>query len=296
MTPFGVILFTSNMCYCGYMMQGNSKLAEHLAETVYCGESIDLKKVQEGIRHYSFLNRDHPLVVKLLDDQYVVLTKFGSVTFWNVENKLRQRFLSEIKPFVKSKKEHYSYDENTEVYDGAEETKITFDKIYLTKLNTDHIKIISYVLSQSVALERYEDDLEKSLSEIGTIVENLRSTGKAMLSQSQLLMQIGKALSVKQTVVVHLALLDKPEEVWESPDLEVLYNRMNAEYELQDRFDVLNDKINYLSDVSELLMNFLAEKRSEFLEIIIIVLILIEIILWFVPPFPEILNSISKLF
>ena len=69
------------------MMQGNTKLAEHFAETVYCGESIDLKKVQEGIRHYSFLNRDHPLVVKLLDDQYAVLAKFGSVTFWNVEMK-----------------------------------------------------------------------------------------------------------------------------------------------------------------------------------------------------------------
>lgn len=273
-----------------------TKYVKHSAETIYAGESLDLKKVQENIRQYAYLNRDHPLVVRLLKDQYAVLTKFGAVTFWDVPVRLRTEFLKEIQPFVKSKKGNYNYDEDTKVLVGSETTKITFDKIFLPELAVQEIKIISYVLSQSVALERYEDEIETSLSEIGTIVENLKSSGRALLTEKQLLKQIGNALSVKQTAVAHLSLFDKPEEVWESPELENLYNRMNAEYELQDRFDVLNEKIKYLSDTSQMLMNFLAEKRNVFLETIIILLFVVDLALWFLPPFPEVVKFLKTLF
>jgi len=256
------------------------KYTKYLAETVYVGEYIDLKKIQENIRHYSYLNRDHPLVIKILKDQFVVLTKFGAVTFWNVQDRLRLNFLEEIKPFVKSKREKYLYDEDTKVIVGSDIDRVTFEKIYLAHFGVDKIKIISYVLSQSVALERYEDEIGHSLSEIGVVVENLKSRGRALLGERSLLMQIGNVLSVKQTAVAHLSLFDKPEEVWESPDLENLYNRLNSEYELRSRFEILDKKINYLSDISQMLMNFLAEKRNAALEMIIIILIAIEIVLF----------------
>ncbi|OGN02088.1 MAG: hypothetical protein A2651_02780 [Candidatus Yanofskybacteria bacterium RIFCSPHIGHO2_01_FULL_42_12] len=179
---------------------------------------------------------------------------------------------------------------------GGEVDKVTFEKVFLSHLDTNHIKIISYVLSQSVALERYEGEIETSLSEIGAIVENLKTTGKAMLREKEVLKQIGRVLSVKQTVVAHLSLFDKPEEVWESPDLENLYNKLNTEYDLRVRFDVLDEKTNYLSDISQMLMNFLAEKRNAFLEIVIIILFIVDLALWFLPPFPEVVNYLSKIF
>mgnify|MGYP001574926481 CR=1 FL=1 len=263
-------------------------------ETIYIGEYLDLKMVQENVKQYAFLNRDHPLVVRLLKDQYAVLTKFGAITFWNVPYRLRAQFLNELKPYVKAKKESYPYDEDTKVIFGREIDKVTFEKVFLSHLDVNHIKIISYVLSQSVALERYEDEIESSLSEIGAIVENLKTSGKAMLRERAVLKQIGRVLSVKQTVVAHLSLFDKPEEVWESPDLENLYNKLNAEYDLRDRFDVLDEKTNYLSDISQMLMNFLAEKRNAFLEIVIIILIAVDIVLWFLPPFHEVVSYLSR--
>ena len=186
------------------------QLVKYALETVYVGEYIDLKKVQENVKQYSFLNRDHPLVVRLLKDQYAVLTKFGAVTFWNVPYRLRAQFLNELKPYVKAKRESYPYDEDTKVVFGGEIDKVTFEKVFLSHMDADHIKIISYVLSQSVALERYEDEIETSLSEIGAIVENLKTSGKAMLREREVLKQIGRVLSVKQTAVAHLSLFDKP--------------------------------------------------------------------------------------
>lgn len=267
---------------------------KYKAETIYVGEYIDLKKVQEGIRQYTYLNRDHPLVIRLLKDEYVVLTKFGAVTFWNVPGKLRKEFLLELTPFVKSRKERYHYDEETAVLVGGDEGRVTFDEIYVTSLDVNNIKIISYVLSQSVALERYEEEIEGSLSEVGVVIENLKSTGRALLTQKEMLKQIGKVFSVKQIAVAHLSLFDKPEEIWESPELDNLYNKMSAEYDLRVRFDVLDEKIGYLSDVSQMLINFLAEKQNAFLEVIIIVLIVIEIALWFLPPFSDILKYFMK--
>lgn len=265
-------------------------------ETVYIGEYIGLKKVQENVKQYSFLNRDHPLVISLLKNQYAVLTKFGAVTFWNVPYRLRAHFLKELQPYVKAKKESYPYDEDTKVMVGGEADKVTFEKVFLPHLDVNHIKIISYVLSQSVALERYEDEIEASLAEVGAIVEHLKASGKAMLKEKEALKQIGRVLSVKQTAVAHLSLFDKPEEAWESPHLESLYNRLSAEYELRSRFDILDKKINYLSDIARMLMDFLAEKRNAFLEIIIIILIAIDIVLWFLPPFPEVVKFVRTLF
>ncbi len=269
------------------------KQAKYAVETVYIGESVDLRRAQEGLKRYPFLNRDHPLVFKPFKDAYVVLTKFGAVTFWNIPSRLRNQFLNEIKPYVKTKREYYPYDEDTKVLVGSKEDKITFEKVYLANFDVGKIKIISYVLSQSVALERYEDDIEARLSEVGVIVENLKSSGRTKLREKKILKQVGSVLSVKQTAVTHLSLFDKPEEIWESPDLESLYNKLNAEYELKDRLDVLSEKIDYLSDISQMLMNLLAEKRAAYLEIIIIILIAIEIV-WFLPP--TVLNFLVGLF
>lgn len=73
-------------------------------EAVYIGESIDLKKVQENVKQFSYANRDHPLFIKFLASQYAVITKFGVITFWNVSEKLRREIIQEIvpfKPFIK---------------------------------------------------------------------------------------------------------------------------------------------------------------------------------------------------
>src|SRR3989338_8267784 len=134
------------------------KYTKYYAETIYVGEYIDLKKVQENVKKYTYLNRDHPLVIKILKNQFIALTKFGAVTFWNVPEKLRREFLKEIKPCIKSKKNNYSYDEDTRVWIGGTVDRVTFERVYLYHFGPDKIKIISYVLSQSVALERYEHE------------------------------------------------------------------------------------------------------------------------------------------
>ena len=264
----------------------NIKL-KYVVEAVYVGESIDLKKVQENLKQYSFLNRDHPLVLRILKDQYLVLTKFGVVVFWNLQEKLKKQVIKELTPFVKSKKESYPYQEKIKVMVGTVADRVLFGRVDLAELSVDKIKIISYVLSQSAALDRYEDDIEANLLNLEGFMESLKTKGRVMLKEKDLLRQIGSTFSVKQTTVAHLSLFDKPDEVWESAELETLYHRLHLEFELQDRFDVLDEKIDFLSENTKMLMDFVIEKRGNFLELVIIVLIAVEIVLFVVDIFPK---------
>ena len=110
------------------------------------------------------------------------------------------------------------------------------------------------------------------------IIENLKTKGHPLLKERELLRQVGRVFSIKQVAVAHLSLFDKPDEIWELPELELLYNRLRKEYEIDDRFDILDEKINFLSENAKMLMDFIAEKRNAFLELVIIILIAISLI------------------
>lgn len=255
-------------------------LKKYFVETRYLGEKIDLKRLQDNVKKYRYLTRDHPIVLQLLEDEYAVITKFGTVTFWNVNSGLARQFLKEILPFVTSRREVYEYADTMNVYIGGEKEDISSNETFLKELDVEKIKIISYVSAQSVALDRYEDEIDERLEELGKVVANIKNTGKTHFRQKDLLKQVGHVLFVKQHTVANLALFDKPDETWDREELEHLYDVLRAEYDLRDRFNVLNQKIDFLSENNTTLLEFISSQRGNFLELIIIILIVIEILLF----------------
>ena len=72
---------------------------------------------------------------------------------------------------------------------------------------------------------------------------------------------------------------EKPDVVWDRPDLERLYARLQDEYELEERAETLARKLAVISDTAEVLTDIIDTRRSLRLEIIIVVLIAIELVL-----------------
>lgn len=248
---------------------------------LYLGDRIDLKKLQENLKKYPYLKREHPIVLKLAVGQFAVLTKFGTVTFWNVSKKLQEEFIKEISPFVENFSQNYPFSDTLKVFVGKKIEDVKFGKIYLTKIDKEKVQIISFVLSQSVALEKYEADIEKRISEMEKVINVLKSGIWRGLKEKKLVSQIGEILAVKQSTISHLSLFDKPDTTWERPEIERLYNKLYYEFELEDRFDILNEKIKFLSDHNKILLDFVSAQKSNFLELIIIILILVEIFIFF---------------
>jgi required for meiotic nuclear division protein 1 len=250
-------------------------------EALYLGESIDLKKTQENLRHWNFLNKDHPLIVKVEEKKFFALTKFGVVVFWGMDEMDRRQVLGELASHIRSRQTVYPYTEHLEVQsDGSGEDYVEDDYVHLGEFTLARIKLVSYALAQSVALERYEDEITSSLTEAEKNIESLKTRGKIAVGSAKLLRQVGQAMSVKQVAVAHLSLFDKPDEAWESPELEKLYMTLQSDFELTDRFDVLNEKISFLSENTRMLSDIVGERRMDIIQIIMTVLCLMDVILF----------------
>ena len=73
--------------------------------------------------------------------------------------------------------------------------------------------------------------------------------------------------------------MEKPDVLWERPNLERFYGRLEDEYELKERADVLTRKLTVISDTAQALADIIDTERSLRLEMIIVLLIAVEIVI-----------------
>ena len=66
--------------------------------------------------------------------------------------------------------------------------------------------------------------------------------------------------------------------LWDRPDLERLYARLEDEYELSERVETLNRKLAVIADTASALADIVDTKRAVRLELIVIFLIAFEIV------------------
>jgi uncharacterized Rmd1/YagE family protein len=92
---------------------------------------------------------------------------------------------------------------------------------------------------------------------------------------------MGESLLVQHRVSGRVAVGEKPDVLWDRPDLERLYARLEDEYELSERVETLNRKLTVVSDTATTLADIVDTKRSLRLEIIVIVLIAVEVVIAF---------------
>ena len=110
------------------------------------------------------------------------------------------------------------------------------------------------------------------------LARQLAENGRTPGGRRAILKHIGNALLVQQRVSGLVAVLEKPDVLWERPDLERLFTRLEDEYELKERADVLTRKLTVISDTAKALADIIDTERSLRLEIVIVVLIFFEIL------------------
>ncbi len=67
--------------------------------------------------------------------------------------------------------------------------------------------------------------------------------------------------------------------LWDKPHLERLYARLEDEYELKERAELLNRKLAVIAESAQVLTDIIDTRRSLRLEVIIVLLILFEVIM-----------------
>ena len=90
---------------------------------------------------------------------------------------------------------------------------------------------------------------------------------------------IGQTLLVQHRVSGRVAVEEKPDVLWDRPDLERLYARLEDEYELKERAGTLKRKLDTIVETARILTDMIDADRATRLEATIVVLIMAEILL-----------------
>ena len=145
----------------------------------------------------------------------------------------------------------------------------------------DRILVVSDALAKSVVLGRDEKEVANVFDTIDPFARELARLGKTSRNRTDLLKLMGNALLVQHRLSGRVAVAEKPDVLWDRPDLERLYARLEDEYELSERVETLNRKLAVIADTASTLADIVDTKRSLRLEIIVVFLIAFEIVITF---------------
>ncbi len=147
----------------------------------------------------------------------------------------------------------------------------------LDELGELRLRIVADVLAKSVVLDHHEQTIGKVFEEMQPLVEKMRKSGKTARRAKDLVTRIGHALAVRQEMVWRVEVDEKPDIVWDRPDLERLWLRLSDEYDLGERHRALGRKIELLDESASSLLAVLQSNRAHHAEQAIIWLIVFEI-------------------
>lgn len=248
-------------------------------QAIYIPTHFDLKRVRERFPKQCARLSD-PLRMSLDEDKYAYITSFGTVVLWPFDKNAASRIIADLKPFIGH---HRVVDEVTDqlvVATSMPESKVLFEEIWLAgEPSSDQVELISKLFAQSVALDYLGLEVDRALDRIEQQVIRLRKSGRLNISNKSVFKNVGFAMEIRHRVLMSLSLFDKPDAVWESENLETLYDELHNYFDIEDRHQTIARKLTLISDNTSFLYEFLSTRKGHQLEWIIIVLIAIEIFL-----------------
>ncbi len=220
---------------------------------------------------------ENSYVAEINHDKYIFASSFGVITFCNFSHEEIKSFLERL-----NVKDAHSYEtallnQDYPMIIDPQYTKPIIDEhtIKYNKFDKSIAAIISLVLSQSVGMEISEHSLENKMVESCDLYEKIENL---KIKDRQKLMNFASRIAKERFNILNkLYLLDKPDILWDNLELESLYNQLSLQLEIQSRFEVIEYKISYLKESVEFATESVNHKTSEFLEWIIIWLIVIEV-------------------
>ncbi|WP_163182490.1 RMD1 family protein [Neobacillus sedimentimangrovi] len=228
-----------------------------------------------------------PILRSILDEEVkeseqVLVFSFGSVVFINHSS---TNMINRLLTFIHSFEPDFdmgNIDKYTDDYSLhiAENEQIEFDDEYVLvpKYEDFYPELISTVLAKSVALEKTEEQLGKILDKLETMIDRLEK-GNLRIGNKELARTTAIIVRHEYNTLAYIMILDKPDITWTSSDASEFYDNMTEFFELNDRYKILKSKTEILYNIMDGFSTISHSMRGLFVEWIIVILILFEIVL-----------------
>jgi len=223
-----------------------------------------------------------PLAVRVGANGLAVLFRYGVAVFIGLSGDEEAEFLESlrVRTFGKIKPAEEEW-AKIQVAKEAEEPIPVGGPVLVREFSLERLLVVSDALAKSVVLGRDEREVTNVFDTIEPFARELATLGKTSRNRTDLLKLMGNALLVQHRVSGRVAVGEKPDVLWDRPDLERLYARLEDEYELSERVETLNRKLAVIADTATTLADIVDTKRSLRLEIIVVFLIAFEIVIAF---------------
>ena len=239
------------------------------------GDRIDMA----GLERTDVLSAT-PLAFRAGHDGVVTVFRYGVVVLFGMsileEDEVLRALHSRIIRPVKQREDETA---TVEIAADKDEQILPGGPILLKAATPEHMVVIADALAKSVVLARDEREVSSVIEVIEPFARRLADKGRTPEGRRAILKHIGNALLVQHRVSGRVAVAEKPDAVWDRPDLERLYARLQDEYELKERADALSHKLALIAETAQMLTDIINTKHSLRLELIIVVLIAFEIII-----------------
>jgi uncharacterized Rmd1/YagE family protein len=220
-----------------------------------------------------------PLAFRIEGGCYVVLFRYGVVVLFGMGPAQEDEILRSLVGRVIGRfAQHEEESTQIEIAPDKDEQITTAGTIILKALLPEHVLIIADAIATNLMLAHDERNVSAVFDVIEPLARELAEHGRTPGGRRTILKHIGNALLVQQRMSGLVAVAEKPDVLWERPDLERFYARLEDEYELKERADLLTRKLTVISDTGQALADIIDTERSLRLERIIIALILLEVI------------------
>jgi uncharacterized Rmd1/YagE family protein len=253
-------------------LEGSKRLP---VRALLLGERIDLRSFERSERPGLSSS-----MVRVGRRGCAVVFRYGVVVSFGVETPEEEEFRASLASHVTGPFASPEREEGELEIDAGREERVGEDgAIRLRKVSAERLQVVADVLAKSVVLAHYERRIAEVFDHIEPIASELRGQGRNGSHGRQLLRQIGDVLLMEHNMVGRVEVGEKPELLWERPDLEHLYARLQKEYELHPRERALERKLSLISRTAETSLDRIQTDRSLRVEWYIVILIVVEIVI-----------------
>ncbi len=245
------------------------------ARALLLGDRIDAA----GLERSDMISAS-PLAFHVGANGFVALYRFGVAVMIGLSPLEEDDVLKQVKLRVSGPHEHID-DESAvlEISPDFDDKIPPGGAIAMKDLSEQRLLVVADALAKTVSLGRDEREVNAVFDIIEPFAANLARIGRPPWKRRSMLKLIGQTLLVQHRVSGRVAVEEKPDVLWDRPDLERLYARLEDEYELKERAETLSHKLDMIVETARILTDILDADRATRLEATIVVLIVAEILL-----------------
>jgi uncharacterized Rmd1/YagE family protein len=241
---------------------------------LYIAERIDIRSLELSERY-----GDSPLVIPAGANGCAILFRYGVVVLFGLQPLEEVNFIKGLESFLhQSLEKNESETVELRIHDTGGEN-VNNNIITLREATVPRLQIVAEVLSKSVVLAHYEATVAAAFDSIDPFARGLKNENFSQQHHKPLLRYVGDTLLIQHKMVGRVEVTEKPDVLWDHPELNRLFQRLEDEYEIVERHNSIEHKLSLIARTVETALDVVETNRSNRLEWYIVILICIEIVI-----------------